>query len=90
MFDQIMPKERLKTIRNQKIIEVFDSMDKIVDINEKLKEALREKKECKFIFEINNHKYLMFIGLLYKKNDEIIGLTCFTTKFVEEENIIKI
>lgn len=90
IIDELISKDRLKIIKNHKITDVFDSIDKVYIIEKKLNDIMENKIESRFIVKINEKKYLAFVCPLYNQNKEVTGLVCLVAKYIEQDSIITI
>lgn len=90
IIDKMISKDRLKMLKSHKMSEVFDNIENIHLIEKKLKEVMAQKKECRFITEINGEKLIVFACPIYKQDEDVAGLVVLAANYIEKDSIIKI
>ncbi len=90
IIDKMISKDRLKMIKSHKMSEVFDNIENIHLIEKKFKEVMAQKKECRFITEVNSEKLIVFACPIYKQDEDVAGLVVLTANYIEKDSIIKI
>lgn len=90
VIDKMISKDRLKMIKGHKMSEVFDNIENIHLIEKKLNEVMDQKKECRFIAEVNGEKLIIFACPIYKQDKDVAGLVVLAANYIEKDSIIKI
>ena len=90
IIDKMISKDRLKMIKSHKMSEVFDNIENIHLIEKKFNEVMNQKKECRFITEVNGEKLIIFACPIYKQDEDVAGLVILAANYIEKDSIIKI